>query len=260
MSQCCPHPDRCHSESCQDACCLRISDLAVTSSDGRQLLHSVNLHIHCGQIVALIGPNGAGKSTLFKSILGLAPYTGTIDFHLSGGRSARPKVGYVPQSPAFDPGDPLTVADFFAAAIARYPVCLPLPRALRRRVEGCLDRVPGAGLANRRLGNLSGGELQRVLLALALEPLPHILILDEPLSGVDAEGAVELMDMLDELRRSYDLSILLSSHDFDSVRRYADQAVLLKGTVLDAGTPEQVLSGSAFRGVFHLGPGKEGTA
>ena len=66
--------------------------------------------------------------------------------------------------------------------------------------------------------------------------------------------------MLDELRRSYDLSILLSSHDFDSVRRYADQAVLLKGTVLDAGTPEQVLSGSAFRGVFHLGPGKEGTA
>ena len=210
--------------------------------------------------MALIGPNGAGKSTLFKSILGLQPYTGAISFHLSGGQSARPKVGYVPQSPTFDPGDPLTVADFFAAAIARYPVCLPLPRALRRRVEGCLDRVHGSGLAGRRLGNLSGGELQRVLLALALEPLPHILILDEPLSGVDAEGAVELMDMLDELRRSYDLSILLSSHDFDSVRRYADQAVLLKGTVLDAGTPEQVLSGSAFQSVFHLGPGKEGKA
>lgn len=257
MSECCPHAAPCHNGGCHDACCLRVSGLSVTSPDGRQLLRDVNLHIHCGQIVALIGPNGAGKSTLFKSILGLQPYEGQISFHLSGGHQARPKVGYVPQSPSFDPGDPLTVADFFAAAISRYPVCLPLPRALRRRVAACLERVHGADLLDRRLGALSGGELQRVLLAMALEPLPHILILDEPLSGVDAEGAVRLMDMLDELRRSYDLSILLSSHDFDSVRRYADQAVLLKETVLAAGSPAQVLSGAAFQAVFHLGAGKE---
>ena len=95
--------------------------------------------------------------------------------------------------------------------------------------------------------------LTRILLAMALEPLPHVLILDEPLSGVDIEGEERLMNMLDELRRTFDLSILLSTHDFDSLRRYSDQVILLKETVLHSGTAEEVLSGEAFRSVFRLG-------
>ena len=218
----------------------------------------MNIHIHCGEIVSVIGPNGAGKSTLFKAILGQQPFEGTIHFETSGGHKARPRVGYVPQSPSFDPGDPLTVMDLIAAAISNYPVCLPIPRKLRARVEACLDRVHGSDLIGRKVGALSGGELQRVLLAMALEPLPHILVLDEPLSGVDIEGEDRLMAMLDELRRRFDLSILLSTHDFDSLRRYSDQVILLKETVLAAGPADEVLNGEPFRRVFRLGGGKEG--
>lgn len=257
----CSHHDCCHhhhSQSCHDACCLRLENLSVTSSDGQQLLRDVNLHIHCGEIVSVIGPNGAGKSTLFKAILGQQLFQGSIHFETAGGHPARPKVGYVPQSPSFDPGDPLTVLDLFSSAISKWPVCLPIPGSLRRRVSSCLERIHGSDLLDRRIGTLSGGELQRVLLAMALEPLPHILILDEPLSGVDVEGTTRLMDMLDELRRRFDLSILLSTHDFDSLRRYSDQVLLLKETILASGTADQVLSSQAFRQVFHMGSTERG--
>ena len=96
--------------------------------------------------------------------------------------------------------------------------------------------------AGPRIGALSGGELQRVLLALALEPLPHILVLDEPLSGVDIDGEKQLLDMLDEIRTRYDLSILLSTHDFATLGQFADKVILLKGTVLRVGPPDEVLA------------------
>ena len=95
-----------------------------------------------------------------------------------------------------------------------------------------------------------------MLLALALEPVPHILILDEPLSGVDIEGEKQLLDMLDEVRRSYDLSILLSTHDFATLEEYADKVILLQNGVLKAGTPAEVLSSPEFQEVFHLSLGR----
>lgn len=243
-------------ERCHGACCLKTADLCVTAG-ADAILQNVNLHIHCGQIVALIGPNGAGKSTLFKAILGQVPYTGTIDFETAGGRRTRPLVGYVPQSPTFDPGDPVSVLDLFSAAIDHWPVFLPVPKSLRQRVLTCLARVHGESLIDKRVGSLSGGELQRVLLAMALEPLPHILILDEPLSGVDVEGEQQMLEMLDEVRSTYDLSILLSTHDFATLGQFADHVLLLKGTVLKSGTAEEILSSPEFRDVFHLSFGKE---
>lgn len=240
---------------CHDACCLKVTGLEVKAGDS-PILQDVNLHIHCGQIVALIGPNGAGKSTLFKAILGQIPHTGVIDFETAGGHRTRPLVGYVPQSPTFDRGDPVSVLDLFASSISRWPVFLPVPKALRSRVESCLARVHGESLIDKRVGALSGGELQRVLLAMALEPLPHILILDEPLSGVDVEGERQLLDMLDEIRSSYDLSILLSTHDFATLEQFADKVVLLQHRVLKVGTPAQVLSSPEFQAVFHLSFGK----
>jgi len=243
---------------CQGACCLRVTNLGVDMGDDH-ILHNVNLHIHCGQIVALIGPNGAGKSTLFKAILGQVPrHEGSIDFETAGGNRTRPLVGYVPQSPSFDRGDPVSVLDLFAAAISKWPVFLPIPKALRARVYACLERVHGEALIDKRIGALSGGELQRVLLAMALEPLPHILILDEPLSGVDVEGEKQLLEMLDEVRSKFDLSILLSTHDFATLGQFADTAILLKGTVLKAGKPADVLASQEFSDVFHLSFKKEG--
>lgn len=235
---------------CGGACCLRVNGLTVTIG-GETILDHIDLHLHCGQLVALIGPNGAGKSTLLKSILGQRDYSGVIAFSVPGQRHVKAHIGYVPQTPSFDPGDPVSVADLFACCMAKRPAFLGLSKPMRKTVLTCLDRVHASDLIDKRVGTLSGGELQRVLLALALEPMPNILILDEPLSGVDVEGMHSLMDMLDELRREYDLSILMTTHDFSLLPRYADQVVLISHKVLASGSPEEVLASQEFSRVFH---------
>lgn len=244
-----------HSNSCGHFCCLRIQDLSVKIGN-ETILSDINMHVHCGELVAMIGPNGAGKSTLLKAILGQQDYNGVISFAVPGQRTRKPKIGYVPQSPAFNPGDPISVADLFACCMSRRPAFLGLTRSMREKVLSCLERVHSEDLIEKRVGNLSGGELQRVLLALALEPLPNILILDEPLSGVDVEGMSLLMDMLDEIRQTYDLSILMTTHDFSMLSKYADQVILVDHTVVSQGTPEEVLSSAQFQKIFHRNGGQ----
>jgi len=239
-----------HGGSCGHSCCLRIQDLSVKIGNNT-ILRDVGLHVHCGELVALIGPNGAGKSTLLKAILGQQDHEGVISFSVPGQRTRKAKIGYVPQSPAFDPGDPLTVADLFACCMSKRPAFFGLSKTMRNTVLTCLERVHGEDLIDKRVGTLSGGELQRVLLALALEPIPNILILDEPLSGVDVEGMEVLMDMLDEIRQNYDLSILMTTHDFAMLPRYADQVVLINHGIVCQGTPVEVLGSESFRNVFH---------
>lgn len=239
-----------HGGSCGHSCCLRIQNLSVKIGKD-SILRNVNMHLHCGQIVALIGPNGAGKSTLLKAVLGEREYEGIISFSVPGQRNRKPIIGYVPQSPTFDPGDPVTVADLFACCMSRRPAFLGLSKGTRKHVLTCLERVHGEDLIDKCVGTLSGGELQRVLLALALDPIPNILILDEPLSGVDVEGMDILMDMLDELRQDYDLSILMTTHDFGMLPRYADQVVLIDHAVIEQGSAEEVLNSSGFQNIFH---------
>ena len=244
-----------HGGNCGDSCCLRVQDLSVRIGE-QTILDKINLHVHCSQLVALIGPNGAGKSTFLKAILGQLDYNGVIAFSAPGKRSHKPRIGYVPQSPAFDPGDPVSVADLFVCCQSKRPAFLGISKKMRASILECLDRVHATDLIDKRIGTLSGGELQRVLLALALEPLPNILILDEPLSGVDVEGQTGLMDMLDEIRKTYDLSILMTTHDFSMLSRYADKVVLFDHKLICQGTPEEVLKSDDFRRVFHLGGGE----
>ena len=244
-----------HGGHCGDACCLRVQDLSVTIGN-EKILDRINLHLHCGQMAALIGPNGAGKSTFLKAVLGQQEYEGVIAFSAPGQRGRKPKIGYVPQSPAFDPGDPVSVADLFVCCMSRRPAFLGQTKSMREKILYCLDMVHGADLADKRVGTLSGGELQRVLLALALEPLPNILILDEPLSGVDVEGQTGLMDMLDEIRKTYDLSVLMTTHDFGMLPRYTDQVVLMDHRVICTGTAEEVLNSADFARIFHMGEGR----
>lgn len=240
-----------HGGSCGNSCCLRVENLSVHIG-GEAILENVNLHLHCGEMAAIIGPNGAGKSTFLKAILGQREYEGVIAFSEPGQRSKKPRIGYVPQSPAFDPSDPVSVSDLFACCMAKRPAFFGLSKAMKQTVLECLERVHGESLIDKRVGTLSGGELQRVLLALALEPLPNILILDEPLSGVDVEGMTVLMDMLDEIRKTYDLSILMTTHDFSMLPRYADQVVLIDRSVRIQGKPDEVLSSDAFHQAFHM--------
>lgn len=244
-----------HGGACGDSCCLRVQNLSVTIG-GDRILENVNLHVHCGQMVALIGPNGAGKSTFLKAILGQREYEGVIAFSSPGERSRKPRIGYVPQSPTFDASDPVSVADLFACCQSKRPAFLGLSKKMRKDILESLDMVHGRDLIDKRVGTLSGGELQRVLLALALEPLPNILILDEPLSGVDVEGMQSLMDMLDEIRKEYDLSILMTTHDFSMLSRYADQVVLIDHGVKIKGSPDDVLTSPEFAEAFHMKGGK----
>ena len=244
-----------HSGGCHDSCCLKVQNVSVKIG-GDKILRDVNLHVHCGQMVALIGPNGAGKSTLLKALLGEREFDGNIIFSAPGSRRAKARIGYVPQSPNFDPGDPVSVSDLFACCLGRRPAFLGASKKDRELILECLERVHGEDLIDKRVGTLSGGELQRVLLALALEPMPNILILDEPLSGVDIEGQTGLMDMLDEIRRDYDLSILMTTHDFSMLSRYADRVVLIDHEVKRQGTPEEVLESPEFRAAFHMKEGK----
>ena len=240
-----------HGGDCGHCCCLRVENLNVEIGEN-SILKDVNLHVHCGQMVALIGPNGAGKSTFLKAILGQREYRGIIAFSEPGQRSQKPRIGYVPQSPAFDPSDPVSVADLFSCCLSSRPAFLGQSKNQRKHILECLDRVHGTDLLDKRVGTLSGGELQRVLLALALEPMPNILILDEPLSGVDVEGMETLMDMLDEIRKTYDLSILMTTHDFTMLERYADMVVLIDHGVVAMGSPAQVLNSPQFRETFHM--------
>lgn len=241
---------------CHGRCCLQVDHLTVQLGEDL-ILDDVGFHLHCGELIALIGPNGAGKSSLFKSILGTMPYQGKITFQSAELGVQKPRIGYVPQSPGFDPGDPVSVLDLFVSATTRYPVFLPVPAALRQKVLDCLRRVNGEELIDKRLGSLSGGQVQRVLLAMALEPVPNLLILDEPMSGVDMEGEQQLLELLDQIREKYDLSILLSTHDFQTLNR-VDKVILLQKRILAAGSPDEVLHSGPFLELFGPGQGKGG--
>lgn len=239
-----------HGGACSHSCCLKIQNLSVQIGS-EKILNDVNMHVHCGELVALIGPNGAGKSTLLKAILGQQEYSGTISFSVPGQRNRKVKIGYVPQTPSFDPGDPITVADLFTSCMSKRPAFLGASRKMQEKILNCLERVQAPELIDKRVGTLSGGELQRVLLALALEPLPNVLILDEPLSGVDVEGMESLMEMLDDILKEYDLSIVMTTHDFGMLHQYADQVYLIERGVICSGTPAEVLNSRSFHQVFH---------
>ena len=231
----------CNSNCC-GLCCTKVENFGVTIGKNK-ILENVNLHIHCGELTAMIGPNGAGKSTLLKAILGEIKHTGELQFmDAKGLHSGNPLIGYVPQHLSFDPGAPASVLDVFVACRTKIPAWLMVPKSVKDRVYESLARVKAEHLINRSLGALSGGELQRVLLALALEPVPDLLLLDEPVSGIDQNGLELFYNTVSELREKYDLSIILISHDLDLVARHADRVVLLNRTVLMSGTPQEVFN------------------
>ena len=234
--------------------CLKIEHITVRAGDAL-LLEDVNLHAHCGELTAVIGRNGAGKSTLLKAILGEIPCEGRVTFggHSGSPVSGRPRVGYVPQSLNLDPGSPATVYDLALAFTSGWPAFLPRRRKEEERLREHFARFDADALLDKLVGRLSGGELQRVLLAVATRPHPDLLILDEPVSGVDNEGLRRFYEMLEQLRRTDDMVILLVSHDLDYVSRHADRVVLLDRSVQAAGTPEQVFSSPAFAAAFPKG-------
>jgi zinc transport system ATP-binding protein len=238
-------------EACA-ACCTRIEGLGVAIS-GRTILHDVDIHLHCGELTVIVGPNGAGKTTLLRAVAGLVPCTGRVVFEDFGrGRTGRPTIGYVPQAPSFDRSTPASVQDLFSAAFSRRAAFTGASRRSRAFATACLERTGAAHLLRREISRLSGGELQRVMLALALEPSPNLLLLDEPVSGMDIRGRDAFYGLLEDLRCHLDLSVLLVSHDMAAATEHADRLILLDGTVLADGPPAEVAASAAY--LERLGP------
>jgi zinc transport system ATP-binding protein len=193
----------------------------------------VSCDIPVGRITALIGPNGAGKTTLLLAIMGLIPYSGRIRFPAYP--SASPRIGYVPQRLDLDRGLPCTVQDLLALSVSQRPLWLGKKEAVRRSIRESLKRVGAGGLEDRFLGKLSGGEMQRVLLAMALEGDPEILLLDEPTAGVDAPGEQMFCDVLSDIQQQRRLTVVLISHDLSVVTNHAEQVICLNKTVRCSG-------------------------
>ncbi|MFH1189518.1 MAG: metal ABC transporter ATP-binding protein [Candidatus Omnitrophota bacterium] len=238
-------------ESCKH-CCTKIEGLSV-SFGSAAILKDVDLHVNCGELIAVVGPNGAGKTTLLRAILGEVPYKGSIKFQLKGKPNGHPRVGYVPQKLNYDIDSPISVSDLIASAISADPVWLGIKAPLRETIKAALASVSAGHLANKKIGELSGGELQRVLLAMAMTPEPDLLLLDEPMSGVDAKGLSLFYELAGSLRRGKDVTILLVTHDLIGVAPHADRMVLLNNSILASGTPAEVLADKKL--IKELGPG-----
>jgi len=238
-----------HLHSCA-LCHIDLNGISVRRG-GQILLQDVSMHIHCGQLTVLIGQNGAGKTTLIRALLGELPHSGTIR-HVDGRGLDIPhlRTGYVPQHLQFDREMPLTVRDFMAASLSRRPVWTGIGKKTRAQVDEALASVDADGLSDLPLGRCSGGELQRVLLALAMNPAPDLLVLDEPVSGIDSNGLKMFLDLLLDLKRTHHMAILLVSHDLRFVREYADHVILLDKSVLAQGSAEEVFSSPEFASVF----------
>lgn len=230
--------------------CTKINNIGVKIGD-EEILKDVSIHIHCGELTVIIGRNGAGKSTLLKAILGEIEHTGNITFvDQKDNITKRIKIGYVPQSINVEKHMPTTVYDLFASCITHIPVFLKKDKKIYSEIKEHLKIFGAEGLIDKSIGDLSGGELQRVLIAIATKPTPNLLILDEPVSGIDRNGIKDFYDIISRLKAEYDMSIILVSHDLDLANKYADKVILLDKRVIKEGKPEDVFKSLEFKNRF----------
>ena len=206
---------------------LEVKDISVQFSKETPVLNGISFAIQKGEVLAVVGPNGAGKSVLFQALLGLISYSGTVRW------KPGVKIGYVPQKLAIEHGFPLTVKEF-------------LQLKGKSTKKSLVEAFHAVGLAeniqNKRLGDLSGGQFQRVLIAFALMGQPDVLLFDEPTAGVDLTGEETIYNLLHKLQDDKNLTIILISHDLNVVYKYANQVICINKEQICFGIPQDVLS------------------
>ncbi|MGD9695675.1 MAG: metal ABC transporter ATP-binding protein [Thermoleophilia bacterium] len=208
-------------------------------------VEGASLELRAGEMAALVGPNGAGKSSLFHAALGMVPHEGRVT-----SRARRRRVAFVPQRLDVDRDFPITVAQLVSTgrrAVSGYRVRPRRPD--RSAVEGHIAAAGLAGLGRRPIGALSGGQLQRALLARALAQEPDLLLLDEPLSGVDEEVAATVMELLAD-RAAAGAAVLLATHDLGLVRRRFTRCLAINRVVVGDGDPRAVLAPAGLERLF----------
>lgn len=209
------------------------------------VLDKVTFSVARGEIVAIIGPNGSGKTTLLQAILGLQPYEGVIRVNGRPVRESLGKIGYVPQRFAFDRTFPLTVGEFLRLRGAK-----PKHRDWRQAVLAEVNLTGGEGTL---VGELSGGELQRLLIANALMAEPELLLLDEPTAGVDRAGERGFYELVSHLHRSHQMTVLMVSHDLAMVARQATKIICLNRELVCFGPPAQAIAPDVLRQLYGEG-------
>ena len=213
---------------------LEITDLNVQYGS-KVILHNINLSLADGEIVTIVGPNGSGKTTLFKAIIGTAPInTGTLKI--------RPnlKIGYVPQQLIIDKTLPITVERFLKVA----------QKTNMKNLANAMNLVGAEDLLTFQMNNLSGGELQRVLLARALIAQPDVLLLDEATRGLDQPGVATFYRMVDDIRKNTNCAVLMISHDLHVVMGASDRVICLNGHICCEGAPNSVASSPEYQALF----------
>ena len=230
--------------------CTKINNISVKFGND-VILKNVSIHIHCGELTVIIGRNGAGKSTLLKAILGEVEHKGNIIFtDEKDNLTKKIKIGYVPQKLNIEKHMPTTVFDMFASCISYIPVFMKKDKKIYKEIKEHLKIFGVDRLIDKGIGDLSGGELQRVLIAMATKPIPNLLILDEPVSGIDKNGIRDFYQILNRLKAEYDMSIILVSHDLELANQYADRVILLDKEVIKEGTPQEVFESLEFKNRF----------
>ncbi|MBU1038726.1 metal ABC transporter ATP-binding protein [Patescibacteria group bacterium] len=219
---------------------INISNLTVILGN-QKILDNISFTVTAGAVVAIIGPNGSGKTTLLKAFLGLVPYTGEIKLFGQSPRDFLGQVGYVPQRFSFDRTFPLTVEEFLKFSS---------PTGKPSRLKHALKEVEMLKYGGKMLGVLSGGQLQRVLIARALLNDPKILFLDEPTAGVDVEGEKDFYQLLAHQNKEHGVTIVMVSHELSMVYAQASQVVCLDKHLICSGVPKQAITPEVLKKLY----------
>jgi ABC-type Mn2+/Zn2+ transport system ATPase subunit len=226
---------------------------------GQPVLRGVDLRIPSGQLVALIGPNGSGKTTLLRCLLGLQKYDAG-EVRLFGERDLRRvmhRVGYVPQRFPLDPAFALSVREFLALRLPETRHWFwQSKRQVAEAIRATMAEIGVEKLLDRPLAQLSGGQLQRVLIVFSLLKKPDLLLLDEPTAGVDSTGEQTFYELIGAIQQRHHLTVVLVSHDLSMVYRHASWVYALNGVVCCEGTPEHVMNAESLKQAYgiHVSP------
>ena len=213
---------------------LELKNISVVF-DKEKILDNISFSLEEGKVLAIIGPNGAGKTTLLRVLLKALPYEGEVVWH------KEPIISYVPQRFEFDRSIPVTVKELFLLHKRNSNFMFPSGETLSE-IERLLIHVNAQNILYKKIGELSTGQLQRVLIAYALFGNPNLILFDEPTAGIDLEGQTTVYDLLEHLSKELRLTLILISHDLNVVYQFADQVICLNRKMFCSGIPRQVLT------------------